>query len=109
MKMENGNLASNDKQNVDVFAKHFNKVYNNKHEQFSVAANFIRQREIAADLNDHISIKEFDRAIAKLRNGGAPGITEVPPEAFKCLEGENQKQVYLFVVDFWEGRGDYAQ
>ena len=46
---------------------------------------------------------------AQLRNGGAPGITVFPPEAFKYLEGENRKQVYMFVVDFWEGRADYDQ
>ena len=107
MKMANGNLASNDKQNVDVFAKHLKKVYNNKRERFADATKFIRQREIARALDNDITVEEFDRAIAKLRCSGAPGITEVPPEAFKCLEGENKKQVYLFVVDFWEGRADY--
>ena len=79
VKMEKKNLAVNDKQNIDVFAKHFTKVYNNERERFAEAVKFIQQREIALELDDHITVKEFDRAIAKLQNSGAPGITEVPP------------------------------
>ena len=109
MKMANGNLATNDKQNVDVFAKHLKKVYNNERERFADAAKFVKQREIAGALDNDITLDEFDRAITKLRCGSAPGITEVPPEVFKYLEGENRKQVYLFVVDFWDGRSDYDQ
>ena len=42
-----------------------------------------------------------------MKNNKAPGATGVPAEAFKCLNGENRKQVYYFVVDFWEGKADY--
>ena len=75
MKMANWNLATNDKQNVDVFAKHLKKVYNNKREQFADAAKFIRQREIAGALDNDITLDEFNRAISKLCCGNAPGIT----------------------------------
>ena len=64
---------------------------------------------MSSELDNDLTVAEFDRAVAKLRCGGAPGITEVPPEAFKCLEGEHRKQVFQFVVDFWEGKADYAQ
>ena len=84
-------------------------MYNNQQKRFADAAKFIRQREIATELDDAITFKEFDQAIAKLRNGGAPGITEDPPEVFKCLEGENRKEVYLVFVNFLEGRADYDQ
>ena len=42
MKMSNGNLVANDKQNVDVFAKHLKQVYNNKRERFVDVPEFIR-------------------------------------------------------------------
>ena len=80
MKMDNDNLAANDKQNVDLFAKHLSKVHNNKREWFADVAKFIRQREIAGELDNNITIKEFDRAIAKTlkwrragHHGGPPG------------------------------------
>ena len=52
-------------------------------------------------------MKEFVRAIKKLKNGKAPGVTGVAPDAFKCLEGVNRKQIYWYIVDFWEGTADY--
>ena len=109
MKLPNENLATNDKQNVDVFAAHLKKVYNNKRERFANAAKFIKQREVSGELGNDITLDKFDRAIAKLCCGGAPGITEVPPEVFKCPEGEHRKQLYQLVVDFWDGKADYAQ
>ena len=42
-----------------------------------------------------------------MKNGKAAGITGVPPDAFKCLDGENRKQVYHYIVDFWENDADY--
>ena len=47
MKMENGNLASNDKQNVDVFVKHLTKVDNNKRERLCI------RREIHSPKGNH--------------------------------------------------------
>ena len=83
------------------------KVYNNKRERFADAAKFIRQRDESTELDSHIRMKEFTRAISKLKNNKAPGVTGVPAEAFKCLDGKNIKQVCLFVVDFWDGNADY--
>ena len=31
----------------------------------------------------------------------------MPPDAFKCLDGINRKQVYHYIVDFWENDADY--
>ena len=50
---------------------------------------------------------EFTKAIRKLKNGKAPGITGVPPDAFKCLKGENKRHIFRYIVDFWEGKADY--
>ena len=66
MRMENGELAMNDKQNVEVFEKHLTKVYNNQRDCFADAAKFIRQREKSTELDSHITLKEFEPAISKL-------------------------------------------
>ena len=107
MKMKNGELASNDKQNMEVVEEHLNKVYNAKRERFADAAKMIKQREEYSELDHPITMKEFAKAIAKLKNGKAPGTTGVPPDAFKCLDGDNHKQIFHYVVDFWEGKADY--
>ena len=82
-------------------------MYNNKREQFSDAAKFLQQREELTDLDSPIAMKEFVRAIGKLKNNKAPGITEIPAKAFKWLDDENSKQVYFFIVDVWEGKAYY--
>ena len=107
MRMENGELASNDKQNVEVFEKHLTKVYNNPRDRYADAAKFIRLRESSSELDAHITLREFERAVSKLRNNKASGVTGVPAEAFKCLDGEHRKQVYFYIVNFWEGEADY--
>jgi len=43
MKMENGELASNDKQNLEVVVKHLHRVYNAKQYRLAEAAKFIKQ------------------------------------------------------------------
>jgi len=83
------------------------KVYNAKRERFADAAKFIRQREEYSELGHPITRKEFVKAIAKLKNGKAPGTTGVPPNAFKCLKGNNHNQIFQYIVDFWEGDADY--
>ena len=41
IRMKNGELASNNEQNIEVFEEHLSKVYNNKREQFADAATFL--------------------------------------------------------------------
>ena len=41
MKMENGELATSDKENMEVFGLYFEKVYNSKRERFADAAKII--------------------------------------------------------------------
>ena len=75
IRMENGEVATNDKQNVEVFEKHLTKVYNNQRDRFADAAEFLRQREESTELDSHITLMEFERAISKLRNNKASGVT----------------------------------
>jgi len=92
MKMKNGELASNDKQNMEVVEEHLSKVYNAKRERFTNTTKMIKQMEEFSKLGLPITMKEFVKAIAKLKNGKAPGTTGVPPDAFKCLDGDNHKK-----------------
>ena len=63
MKMENGELAKNDKQNAEVFGEHFNGVYNATRSRHANAAQFIRQREVFAELDHDITWKEFSEGL----------------------------------------------
>ena len=100
MRMENGELATNPKQNMEVVKKHLSAVYNNSKDRYADAAKFIKQREEFSELDGEITWKEFNKAIGKLKNGKAAGITSVPPDVFKCLDGTNRRQIYKSNVDF---------
>ena len=42
-----------------------------------------------------------------LKNDKAPGVTGVPPNAFKCLNGEHKRTVFQYVNNFWDEKADY--
>ena len=60
-------------------------------------------------LNDPITWEEFSKAVKKLKNAKAPGLTGVPPEAFKAMSPANLCHVYKHVNDFLMGDADYDQ
>ena len=109
MKMENGKLASNDKENMKVMAAHFTKVYNTRRECNSEAVTLLKQRETLEPMGDPISWSEFKKAVVKLQNDKSPGENEVPPNAFKSMDAENLGAVYEYICDFWEGNADYDE
>jgi hypothetical protein len=45
----------------------------------------------------------------KLKNAKAPGLTGVPPEAFKAMSPANLRHVYKHVNDFFLGNTDHKQ
>ena len=57
------------------------------------ALDRLKQREGFTDLDSPITIKEFIRAIVKLKNNEASNITEIPTDVCKCLDSKNRKQV----------------
>ena len=75
--------------------------------RWATAASLIAKREQFDPLDNDLTFSEFEKATMKLKSGKAPGITEVPPIAFKLLGRENLHAVYNYVVDFWEGKADY--
>ena len=44
-----------------------------------------------------------------LKSDKAPGVTGVPPNAFKCLNGANLRQVFHYINNFWENKNDYDE
>jgi hypothetical protein len=80
MRMENGELANNAKQqNMQVFVKHFITLYNT-HRNYAIdTACFVKQREIDKSLAEQITWTEYRKAIVKLKNDKSPGENGIPP------------------------------
>ena len=109
LRMANGELARTPEQNLEVAYEHFHKQYNLRRPFDPEAAKLIEQRSEMGSLDREINFDEFKKATMKLKNGKAPGITGVPPDAFKLLNDENLRFVHGFVVDFWNDNADYWQ
>jgi hypothetical protein len=109
MKMENGKLANNDKENMEVMATHFTKVSNTCRNYRSDAAKLIEKRETFDSMKKSITWKEFKIAVVKLQNDKSFGVKGVPPNAFKSMDAENLRIVYQYICDFWEGDADYDE
>jgi hypothetical protein len=61
------------------------------------------------ELNDPISWEEFTKAVRKLKNAKAPGLTDVPPEAFKAMSTANLRHICKHVNDIFLGDMDHKQ
>ena len=54
-----------------------------------------------------ISWEEFGRAVNKLKNGKAPGLSGVSSEAFKAMDDDYKRYRYDFICKFWDDRADF--
>ena len=96
-----GTLASTDAENASVMGLHFEKVYTN-HQQVAWDARIaIPQRSEMIELDSEITWEELQQAIAKLKNGKAPGLNDVPPDAFKSLTKNNLTNLLEHLNSFW--------
>ncbi len=95
MKLENGDLASNAKENISVFGMHFHKVLNNHRPIDNSVLNIIKQKPC------------LTAAINKLKRGKAPGLNGIPPEALKAMDDTPQRAVHKHVSDFFDGKTDH--
>ena len=59
MRLPSGDLAETDEDNAKVFAKHFEKVLNNKKSIRNNVLNDIKSREVMSELDVPPSRKEF--------------------------------------------------
>ena len=64
---------------------HFEKVYTNHRQLVWETLDAIPQRSEMMEPDSEITWEELQQAIAKLKNGKAPGLNDVPPDAFKSL------------------------
>jgi hypothetical protein len=78
MKLDNGDLASNAKENMSVFSLHFHKVLNNHRPVDKSVLELITQKPCLTNINTPITFREVKRAINKLKKGKAPGLNGVP-------------------------------
>ena len=83
MRMANGQLTTNGKENMAVFGPHFERVFNNHRPVDLTVLDDIPQRPILHDIDSPITFDEVNAAINKLKNGRSPGLNGILPEAYK--------------------------
>ncbi len=101
--------ASNASKNISVFSPHFNQVYNTHRTTDPTLLDQVPQCCTLWELDDLITWEEFSKAVTKLKNAKAPGLTGVPPEAFKAMSPANLQHVYKHLNDFFFGKADHEQ
>ncbi len=85
IKMEDGTLVSNAKENMSVFGMHFHKVLNNHRPFDTTVLDLIQQKPSLNAINTPITFREVKAAINKLEKGKSPGLNGIPPEALKAM------------------------
>ena len=105
MRLPDGSRASNASENMSVSPQ----VYSNHWDTNQTILDQVPQCRTLWKLNDPITWDEFCKAVKKLKNTKAPGLTGVPPEAFKAMSPANLRYVYNHVNDFFLGNVDYEQ
>jgi hypothetical protein len=107
MKMENGTLASNAKENISVFGMHFHKVLDNHRPVDTTVLNLIQQKPRLDAIDVPITFREVKAAINKLKKEKSPGLNGIPPEALKAMNNTPQLIVHKHVLDFFKGKADH--
>ena len=107
MRLENGKLASNAKENMSVFGMHFDKVLNNPQPVDRSVLDLLEQKPCMMVIDNPISFTEVKQAINKLKKGKAPGLNGIPPKALKAMDNVSRRTVHRHVCDFFEGEVDH--
>ena len=94
MRLLYGTKATNSAENMSVFGPYFSNVFNNHRPINPDILQHIPQRHILWELNNSITWEEFCQVVCKLKNAKAPGLTGVPPEAFKLMSPANSRFVH---------------
>ena len=97
-KFPNGNIASNDTENIYVLAPHFHQIYNTKRHVDISVLDQIPQRNIVSNIDHPITRDEVDIAIKKVVKNKSPGLNDVTHEAFKSLSVVNKKNFIDFLL-----------
>ena len=80
---------------------HFEKFYTNHQHVAWDARIDILQRSEMIELDSDITWEELQQATAKLKNGKAPGLNDVPPDAFNSLTKKNLATLLEHLNSFW--------
>jgi hypothetical protein len=104
MKLKNGDLASNAKENMSVFSLHFHKVLNNHRPVYESVLELITQKPCLTDIDIPITFCEVKCAINNLKKGKAPGLNRIPPEALKAMDNTPKQTIHKHISDFFEGK-----
>jgi hypothetical protein len=107
MKMPNGNIATNWKENMSVFGPHFKCVFNNHRPVDLTILNKIAQCPVLSELDLPISFDKVNAAINKSKNGKSPGLNGIPPEAYKAMNSCTHRRIHCYVVNYFEGDVEY--
>ena len=107
MKLKNGDLASNAKENMSVFSLHFHKVLNNHRPVDDSVLELIDQKPCHIAIDNPVTFHEVKRAINKLKKGKAPSLNGIPPEALKPMDDAPRQIVHKHVSDFFKGKTDH--
>eukprot|EP00957_Ditylum_brightwellii_P190049 14468260-Ditylum_brightwellii.AAC.1 len=87
MHKANGKKAKTDNENVQVFATHFNKLFNNQSPLSCnpTALDLIGHIQDFTHLEDPISLKEVRDALKRMANGKATGPSRITSNALKSM------------------------
>ena len=83
LRLTNGELATNDFENVSVMGPQLEKEYRNHRPVDWSARHGLLQRTSMLKLDTLILWEELKQAVTKLANGKSPGLNDVPADAFK--------------------------
>jgi len=86
MRLKNGDLASNARENMSVFGAHFHKVLNNHRPVDHTVLDLLEQKPCMTLIDNPITFTEVKRAINKLKKGKASGLNGIPPKALKAMD-----------------------
>jgi hypothetical protein len=106
IKLPDGSLATNSKENMSVFAPHFTNVYNNHWPVDFKILHEIPQHDALTTIDSPITFNEVNKAINKLNAGMALGRNGIPPEALKAMGAEMRHHIHQYVAEFFEGTID---
>lgn len=102
-----GNIAQSQKQNLQNFAQHLDKVYNRQDIEIDWnVLDDIEQRPIDHSLAEPPTFTEYEKAVGSMSNGTAPGASQLSPEMLKSLEGINAGAAYNLLLHLWHHDGN---
>jgi hypothetical protein len=105
MKLPNGILAENDKENADVFEPHFQSIFDGDTPNVDISAilKMIPKKTTMSELGNPPTKKEFATAIKNVVNRKAPGKSKIPAEPLKALSEDAKETLLEILIECYKG------